>query len=99
VPDDALDTSGRVVYLVISGAPAPEGISALVGMLQCAGWRVVMFATPLGIRFVDAVELEDLTGEISGTYPSATPSSWHRQQRGTDRTMRSGNVRPNERRP
>ena len=55
--------TGRVLYLVISGAPAPEGISELVGMLHAAGWQVVVFATPLGTRFADIDELERLTGQ------------------------------------
>jgi phosphopantothenoylcysteine synthetase/decarboxylase len=52
-----------VLYLVISGAPAPEGIPGLVGMLHSAGWRVVIFATPMGTRFADLSELERLTGQ------------------------------------
>lgn len=63
MPDDAPDMPGRVLYLVISGAPAPEGIPGLVGMLHAAGWQVVVFATPLGTRFADTRELEKLTGE------------------------------------
>lgn len=55
-PDD-------VLYLVISGAPAPEGIPTLVTACQAAGWRVVVFSTPTGIRFIDPAELERLTGE------------------------------------
>lgn len=39
---------GRVLYLVISGAPAPEGMPALVAACQAAGWRVVVFSTPTG---------------------------------------------------
>lgn len=61
MPGDTSDEPGGVLYLVLSGAPAPEGIPALVGMLQAAGWRVVVFSTPLGTRFVDARELERLT--------------------------------------
>jgi phosphopantothenoylcysteine synthetase/decarboxylase len=53
----------RVLYLVISGTPAPEGLPALVMMLQSAGWRVVVFSTPTGVRFADVAELERLTGE------------------------------------
>ena len=30
----------RVLYLVISGAPAPEGLASLVTLLQEDGWRV-----------------------------------------------------------
>ncbi len=63
MPEDTQDTTGHVLYLVISGAPAPEGIPGLVNMLHAAGWRVVAFATPLGTRFADICELERLTGE------------------------------------
>ena len=54
---------GGVLYLVVSGAPAPEGIPALVAACQAAGWRVVVFSTPTGTRFIDPAELEKLTGE------------------------------------
>ena len=53
----------RVLYLVISGAPAPEGLPSLVSLLQEGGWRVVVFSTPMGTRFADLDELERLTGE------------------------------------
>jgi phosphopantothenoylcysteine synthetase/decarboxylase len=51
------------LYLVISGAPAPEGLPSLVSALQTAGWRVLVFSTPMGTRFADLPELERLTGE------------------------------------
>jgi phosphopantothenoylcysteine synthetase/decarboxylase len=57
VPDDARS----VVYLVISGAPAPEGLSSLIRLLHQAGWQVVVFSTPMGTRFADLAELERLT--------------------------------------
>ena len=41
-----MDDDGGVLYLVVSGAPAPEGIPALVAACQAAGWRVVVFSTP-----------------------------------------------------
>jgi phosphopantothenoylcysteine synthetase/decarboxylase len=53
----------RVLYLVSSGAPAPEGIPELVVLCQRAGWRVLVFATPQGARFLDPAELEQLTGQ------------------------------------
>ena len=56
-------THGRVLYLVISGAPAPEGMPALITVCQAAGWRVVVFSTPIGTRFVDPAEIQQLTGE------------------------------------
>lgn len=48
---------------MMSGAPAPEGLPLLVTMLQSAGWRVLVFSTPMGTRFADVAELEQLTGE------------------------------------
>lgn len=51
-----------VLYLVISGAPAPDGLPELVTACQAAGWRVMVFATPMGTRFADLGELERLTG-------------------------------------
>jgi phosphopantothenoylcysteine synthetase/decarboxylase len=58
-----VDDDGGVLYLVVSGAPAPEGMPALVAACQAAGWRVVVFSTPAGSRFIDPAELERLTGE------------------------------------
>lgn len=52
-----------VLYLVISGAPAPEGIPDLVARCQAAGWRVLIFSTPFGTRFTDPAALERMTGE------------------------------------
>jgi phosphopantothenoylcysteine synthetase/decarboxylase len=57
------DGTRSVLYLVISGAPAPEGMPALVGLLQAVGWQVVVFSTPTGTRFADSGELERLTGQ------------------------------------
>ncbi len=52
-----------VLYLIISGAPAPEGIPELVAQCQAAGWQVLTFSTPLGVRFTDPDALERLTGQ------------------------------------
>ena len=52
----------RTLYLIISGASAPEGVPALVAACQAAGWRVAVFATPIGVRFVDPADLERITG-------------------------------------
>jgi phosphopantothenoylcysteine synthetase/decarboxylase len=57
------DDTRSVLYLVISGAPAPEGMPALVDLLQAGGWQVVVFSTPFGVRFADVAELERLTGQ------------------------------------
>lgn len=52
-----------VLYLVISGAPAPEGIPELVALCQDRGWRVLVFSTPTGARFADVTALQRMTGE------------------------------------
>jgi phosphopantothenoylcysteine synthetase/decarboxylase len=63
--DNSAWTPGQaaVLYLVISGAPAPEGIPELITQCQHAGWQVVVISTPVGTRFTDTAELERLTGE------------------------------------
>lgn len=68
----------RMLYLVISGAPAPEGLASLVRLLQSAGWRVAVFSTPAGTRFADMAELERLTGE---------PVRWEYRQLGASSRM------------
>ncbi|MFC7330839.1 flavoprotein [Marinactinospora rubrisoli] len=52
----------KTLYLVVSGAPAPEGVPELVRMLQAAEWTVVVLSTPNGVRFHDPERLEALTG-------------------------------------
>jgi hypothetical protein len=82
VHDDRTELSfpNGALYLVVSGAPAPDGIPALVRRCQDAGWRVVVFSTPAGTRFIDSGELEHLTGEpvrseyrLPGTGKEARP--------------------------
>ncbi len=56
-------TRQRVLYLVTSGAPAPEGVPELVTLCRHDGWQVLVFATPHGARFLDLAALEQLTGQ------------------------------------
>jgi phosphopantothenoylcysteine synthetase/decarboxylase len=60
---DRVTVNAPGVHLVISGAPAPEGLPSLVTLIQESGWRVVVFSTPTGTRFADLGELERLTGQ------------------------------------
>ncbi|WP_435108670.1 flavoprotein [Nocardiopsis synnemataformans] len=53
----------RTLYLVVSGAPAPEGTPELVKALQGQNWQVAVLATPTGLDFHDQTRLEKLTGE------------------------------------
>jgi phosphopantothenoylcysteine synthetase/decarboxylase len=55
-------TPRGTLYLVVSGAMAPEGLPSLVVACQAAGWRVTIFSTPDGLRFTDTDELARLTG-------------------------------------
>ena len=43
--------------------PRTQGMPALITACQAAGWRLVVFSTPIGTRFVDPAQLEQLTGE------------------------------------
>lgn len=66
---------------MVSGAPAPEGVPRLVKRCQKAGWRVLVFSTPMGVRFIDSAELEQITDEpvrseyrMPGTGKSVPPA-------------------------
>jgi hypothetical protein len=70
----------RVLYLVISGAPASEGLPSLVTLIQECGWRVVVFSTPMGTRFADLGELERLTVQpVRWEYGCRAPASGRRR--------------------
>lgn len=52
----------RVLYVVVCGAgPAPD-VGRLVVAAQEHGWQVNIVATPAALDFVDAADLEKLTG-------------------------------------
>lgn len=53
----------RTLYLVVSGAPAPERAVELVRAFQDQDWRVTVLSTPTGVRFHDQDRLEELIGE------------------------------------
>ncbi|NKZ00007.1 flavoprotein [Nocardiopsis alborubida] len=53
----------RTLYLVVSGAPAPEGSPELVKALQDQDWHVAVLSTPTGLSFHDQTRLEELTEE------------------------------------
>jgi phosphopantothenoylcysteine synthetase/decarboxylase len=53
----------KTLYLVMSGAPAAEGLPELVRLLQADDWTVRCLSTPTGRHFHDVDELAALTGE------------------------------------
>lgn len=56
-------TPPGILYLVVSGAPADEGIPSLAMLWQAAGWQALIVATPNGAQFIDRAAMERLTGE------------------------------------
>jgi len=56
-------TSRGVLYFVVCAAPAAYDAETFVKLAQDAGWRVCVIATPMGLRFIDAARLADLTGQ------------------------------------
>jgi phosphopantothenoylcysteine synthetase/decarboxylase len=53
----------RSLYQVVCAAPAASGVADFVRLAQTAGWRVRVIVTPMGMRFVDANQLAELTGD------------------------------------
>ena len=53
----------RTLYLVVSAAPAPEGVPELIEALHDHGWQVTVLSTPTGLSFHDQERMEALTGE------------------------------------
>lgn len=53
----------RTLYLVLTGAPAPEGVVELVQALQGHDWQVTVLPTPTGADFHDPARLEEVTGD------------------------------------
>jgi phosphopantothenoylcysteine synthetase/decarboxylase len=61
---ESIGTSrSRVLYQVVCAAPAASGAADFVRLAQAGGWRVRVIATPMGMRFVDADHLAELTGD------------------------------------
>ncbi|GGS79214.1 flavoprotein [Planobispora rosea] len=52
-----------VLYVIACAAPAAADVRRLVVLAQETGWRVHVVTTPMGERFVDALALEQLTGD------------------------------------
>ncbi|MCW2876435.1 MAG: hypothetical protein JWQ95_535 [Sphaerisporangium sp.] len=52
-----------VLYIVSCAAPAAASVQRLVVLAHEAGWTVRVITTPMGTQFVDAAELENLTGD------------------------------------
>lgn len=48
---------------MVCAAPAASGVVDFVRLSQDAGWWVRVIATPMGMRFVDADQLAELTGD------------------------------------
>jgi len=76
---DHLPKPTRTLYLIVCGAGPAADITALIRLAHTRGWRVCVVTTPSGAEFVDAPELEELTGYQVRTEfrkPSDPEPSW-----------------------
>lgn len=54
--------SARTLYVIVCGAGPATDVATLVRLAQAGGWTVCLATTPAGRPFIDATELERLTG-------------------------------------
>ena len=69
----------RTLYVIVCGAGPAADVATLVRLAQQRGWRVCVATTPAGREFVDAGELEQLTGHVVRTEfrkPDDPEPSW-----------------------
>ena len=52
----------RVLYIITCATPAARHVGKLVTLAQNEGWTVCIIATPLALRFIDQLDLEQQTG-------------------------------------
>jgi phosphopantothenoylcysteine synthetase/decarboxylase len=52
----------HTLYLIVCGAGPATDVATFIGLAHSQGWRVCVVTTPAGAAFVDAAELEALTG-------------------------------------
>ncbi|MFI0960195.1 flavoprotein [Streptomyces sp. NPDC021080] len=50
------------LYVVVCAAGIAEGVGRLIAAAQRRGWEVGVVATPQGLGFIDAAEIEERTG-------------------------------------
>ena len=61
-----------VLYVVVCGAGPASQVTTLIEAAQADGWRVQVISTPAGLDFIDAPELEALTGNpVRSSYRGA----------------------------
>ncbi|HTJ32025.1 MAG TPA: flavoprotein [Dactylosporangium sp.] len=54
--------SGPVLYAVVCGSPATQGVGNLVSLAQQRGWDVCVVATPDALKWLDIPTIVDQTG-------------------------------------
>ncbi len=59
--------TGNVLYLIVCGAPPAADTAQLVKKKQAEGWDVCVVATPHGVQWFDADEVESTTGHVVRT--------------------------------
>jgi len=62
VPSDQIPEPARTLYLIVCGAGPATDVATFIRLAHSRDWRVCVVTTPAGATFVDAAELEELTG-------------------------------------
>ena len=62
VPADQTPEPTRTLYLIVCGAGPAVDVATFIRLAHVRGWQVCAVTTPAGAAFVDATELEELTG-------------------------------------
>ncbi len=62
MPSDQIPEPARTLYLIVCGAGPATDVATFIRLAHSRDWRVCVVTTPAGATFVDAAELEELTG-------------------------------------
>ena len=76
---DQIPEPARTLYLIVCGAGPATDVATFIRLAHSQDWRVCVVTTPAGAEFVDAAELEKLTGYLVRTEfrkPGDPEPSW-----------------------
>lgn len=79
MPDNRMAESQYTAYLVVCGAGPATDVATFIRLAHSEGWRICVLTTPAGAPFIDAAELEALTGypvRTSYRNPGDPEPSW-----------------------
>jgi hypothetical protein len=59
-----MDGTGKVLYVVACGGYVAGRLDGFISTRQERGWDVCVIATPSGLKFMDRIRMETLTGHV-----------------------------------